>query len=314
LTLSDAQYVALSGGIGGAKLALGLNRILPSGSLTVIANTGDDFEHLGLYISPDTDTVMYTLAGISDRNRGWGREKETWNFMGAVAELGGESWFQLGDRDLATNVLRTSELGRGTKLDAVTAMLCDRLGVSSRIIPMSNDPVRTIVVTASGELSFQQYFVRDACDHPVTGFRFEGIESAKPAPGVVAALTNTELAGVVICPSNPFISIDPILAVQGIRELLIDTQVPVIGVSPIIQEDSIKGPTAKMMREMGISVSSKSIASRYSGILDGIVVDSSDHLTDMEAGMPVFRSSILMSNTEDKMRLAREVVRIISEI
>jgi len=209
------HIVALCGGIGGAKLALGLSRVLAPEQLTVVVNTGDDFEHLGLHISPDLDTVLYTLGGIADPERGWGRAGETWNFMQALAGLDGENWFQLGDRDLAMHATRTSFLREGGTLSAFTAQAARKLGISVQIVPMSDDAVRTIVQTEEGDLPFQHYFVRRRCEPVVKAIRFEGARSASPAPGVLELLAGPAARAIVICPSNPYLSVDPILSVPG---------------------------------------------------------------------------------------------------
>ena len=243
-----------SGGIGGAKLALGLYRELPPDRLMVVCNTGDDFEHLGLTISPDLDTVLYTLAGIANPTTGWGRAGETWSFMGALAELGGETWFRLGDADLATHVERTRRLAAGETLAAISEDFCRRLGVHARLIPMCDQPVRTMVRTGGGVLPFQRYFVEQRCAPVVSGFAFQGIAAARPPAALAAALASATLEAVVICPSNPFISIDPILAVPGMRAALAASPAPVVAVSPIIGGRAVKGPTAKMMAELGLAI------------------------------------------------------------
>ncbi|MFD2272658.1 2-phospho-L-lactate transferase CofD family protein [Undibacterium arcticum] len=239
------RVVALCGGVGGAKLALGLETLLSSGQLTVAVNTGDDFEYLGLRISPDLDTVLYTLAGLSDQTRGWGRAGETWNFMAALQELGGESWFSLGDRDLALHVERTRRLLAGETLTAVMGEIAHRTGVKARILPMTEEPVRTIVHTADGELPFQQYFVKHACKPAVSEITFSGADDAVAHPALLDALAHPDLTAIVICPSNPYLSIDPILAVPGIRAALQRSVAPVIVVSPIVGGQAVKGPTAK---------------------------------------------------------------------
>ena len=242
--------LALSGGIGGAKLALGLSRVLPPGALTVVANTGDDFEHLGLCISPDIDTLIYTLAGLDNPQTGWGRRDETWTFMAALEAIGGETWFRLGDGDLAIHVERTRRLHAGETLSHITGDVCRRLGIATRILPMSDDRVRTRVRTAEGWLDFQDYFVRLKCAPEVREIAFEGVAAARPLPEFMAALADPRLRAVVLCPSNPFISIEPILAIPGVREELMACAAPVIAVSPIIGGRAVKGPTAKMMREL----------------------------------------------------------------
>ncbi len=268
------MILALSGGVGGAKLALGLSRILPPEDLLVVANTGDDFEHLGLSISPDIDTVMYTLAGLANLELGWGRGDETWSFMETLAAIGGESWFRLGDRDLAVHVERTRRLRAGESLTAITADLCARLGVACRVMPMTDDLVRTRVRTEEGWIAFQDYFVRRQCAPVVRELAFDGAATARPS--FLDALSDPRLSAVVICPSNPFISVEPILAMPGVRAALLACGAPVIAVSPIIGGRAIKGPTAKMMQELGMEVSAASVAWRYADLLDGYIVDHAD--------------------------------------
>jgi LPPG:FO 2-phospho-L-lactate transferase len=243
--------VALSGGIGGAKLALGLSRVLEPGRLTVVANTGDDFEHLGLAISPDIDTLLYTLGGLADTDQGWGRRDETWTFMNALGALGGPTWFRLGDGDLATHVERTRRLAAGEALSSIVDDFRVRLGIGARIVPMSDDPVRTRLRTAEGWIDFQDYFVGRRCEPAVSAVAFEGVERARPHAQVLAELRDPQLRAVVICPSNPLISIDPVLAVPGLRAALAACRAPVVAVSPIIGGQAVKGPTAKMLRELG---------------------------------------------------------------
>ena len=306
--MSTARVVALSGGIGGAKLALGLYRTLPPDSLTVVCNTGDDFEHLGLTISPDLDTVMYTLAGIANPETGWGRAGETWSFMAALAELGGETWFRLGDLDLATHIERTRRLAAGETLTEVTADLARRLGVRAQIVPMSDQPVRTMVETPGGVLPFQRYFVEQRCAPEVTGFDFKGAGEARPSPAVAEALASEALEAVVICPSNPFISIDPILAVPGLREALAACPAPVVAVSPIIGGRAVKGPTAKMMAELGLRASARAVAARYGGLLDGFVLDEADAGEAEAIEVPCLATRTLMTSDDDKRALARQVL------
>jgi LPPG:FO 2-phospho-L-lactate transferase len=302
------SVVALSGGIGGAKLAFGLYHELLPDSLTIVCNTGDDFEHLGLAISPDLDTVLYTLAGIANPDTGWGRADETWSFMRALEELGGETWFRLGDQDLALHVERSRRLAAGESLSAISADVCRRLGVRARLLPMSDDPVRTIVATPTGPLAFQRYFVEQRCGPEVTGFVFEGAEAARPLPAIEKSLASGDLEAVVICPSNPFISIDPILAVPGMREAIAGCRAPVVAVSPIVGGRAIKGPTAKMMAELGLSISARVVAERYAGLLDGFVLDHAD-AEDAEAiEAPCLAARTLMASAEDKRALASEVL------
>jgi LPPG:FO 2-phospho-L-lactate transferase len=300
--------VALSGGIGGAKLALGLYRELPPERLMVVGNTGDDFEHLGLAISPDLDTVLYTLAGIANPATGWGRAGETWSFMGALAELGGETWFRLGDADLATHVERTRRLAAGETLSAIAEDFCRRLGVRARLVPMCDQPVRTMVRTEGGVLPFQRYFVEQRCAPAVSGFAFAGADAARPPAALLDALANENLEAVVICPSNPFISIDPILTVPGLRAALAASPAPVVAVSPIIGGRALKGPTAKMMAELGLAITSRTVADHYAGLLDGFVLDRADEGEAEAIGLPCLATRTLMESEDDKRRLAAEVL------
>jgi LPPG:FO 2-phospho-L-lactate transferase len=307
--------VALAGGVGGAKLADGLARCVGS-ALTVIVNTGDDFEHLGLHISPDLDTVMYTLAGIANPSTGWGIAEETWSTLEQVARLGGPDWFRLGDKDLATHILRTQRLRRGDRLTDITADLCRALRVAARVLPMSDDPVRTIVQSGKEQYPFQDYFVRLQCNVPVTGLHFEGAAEAQPSPEVQAALRDTALSAIVLCPSNPYLSINPILAVPGMRELIDDAGVPVVAVSPIIGGAAVKGPAAKIMTELGVNPSVVGIAGHYKGSIDGLLIDTVDRSLagDIEAlGIRVRATSILMRDVDDRQRLADECIAFAKE-
>lgn len=305
------KILALSGGVGGAKLALGLARVLPPGALTVVANTADDFEHMGLYIAPDLDTVMYTLAGINDTERGWGLAGESWQCLDALERLGAERWFQLGDRDLATHIHRSALLREGLSLSAVTATLCETLGVSVTLLPMSDDPVRTLVDSEEGELPFQHYFVREQCRPRVRGFRFAGQQQARPQPGFLSLLADPELAAVIICPSNPYVSVDPILGLAGVREALAASAAPVYAVSPIIGDRALKGPAAKMMAELGLPVNAASVAAHYRGLVDTFVMDDSDATlagTINEPGMQVMTAPTVMKSLEDRERLAQQLL------
>jgi LPPG:FO 2-phospho-L-lactate transferase len=300
--------IALSGGVGGAKLALGLSRIIPSGRLMVVANTGDDFEHLGLSISPDLDTLMYTLAGLDNPETGWGRRNETWNFMASLAALGGETWFRLGDSDLATHVERTRRLRAGETLSIITSDCCRRFGIGAQILPMSNDRVRTRVRTSEGWLDFQDYFVRQQCRPEVSGILFDGAETAQAHPDFLAALTDPRLRAIVICPSNPFISIDPILNLRGVKEALFAAAAPVVAVSPIIGGRAIKGPTAKMMGELGLEVSALGVGKHYGNVLDAYVVDRADEAEASTLSVPVVTTNTLMISLDDRESLARAVL------
>lgn len=308
------RVLALSGGVGGAKLALGLRNVVPAGKLTIVANTGDDFEHLGLHVSPDIDTLLYTLAGLENPATGWGRRDETWTFMAVLAGLGGETWFRLGDGDLAIHVERTRRLSAGEPLSSVIRDFGKRLGVGATIVPMSDDPVRTRVRTAAGWLDFQRYFVEQQCRPEVTEFSYGGAPTAKPHPDFVAALAHPELRAVVICPSNPFISIEPILTVPGVREALLACAAPVVAVAPIVGDQAIKGPTAKMMRELGLRISAETVAQRYADILDGYVVDDSDAPLLATLPIPAIAAKAVMVSLADREQLAKMTLALADNI
>jgi LPPG:FO 2-phospho-L-lactate transferase len=302
------HVVALCGGIGGAKLALGLSRVVAATDLMVVANTGDDFEHLGFAISPDLDTLMYTLAGLDDPERGWGRRDETWTFMAALAALGGETWFQVGDGDLATHVERTRRRAAGEALSSITADFCGRLGIAARLLPMSDDRVRTRLRTSEGWLDFQDYFVRRRCAPQLHEFAYDGAAEARPHPDVLAALADPRLRAVVICPSNPFVSIEPILALPGLRTAIATCAAPVLAVSPLIAGRAVKGPTAKMMVELGVPTTASAVARRYQDLLDGYVVDETDAAAARELGISVTVAHTLMTTLADREALARRVL------
>jgi LPPG:FO 2-phospho-L-lactate transferase len=302
--MREGVVVALSGGVGGAKLALGLSRVLPTDQLVIVANTGDDFEHLGLSISPDIDTLTYVLSGLDNPVTGWGRRDETWSFMETLGALGGETWFRLGDRDLALHVERTRRLRAGETLSRITAGMCQRLGIAQRVLPMSDDPVRTRVRSQDGWIDFQDYFVRQQCRPVVRELAFVGIEKARPQAEVIAAL-NGKVRAVVICPSNPFISIEPILAVPGIRKAIAACGAPVVAVSPIVGGRAIKGPTAKMMQELGLTVSAAAVAKRYGDFLTGYVIDAADAVQARDLGLPVKAAPTLMTDLATREALAR---------
>ena len=307
----DITCVALSGGIGGAKLALGLSREMNPARLMVVANTGDDFEHLGLSISPDVDTLTYTLGGVANPETGWGRAGETWSFMDALAEIGGETWFNLGDKDLALHVERTRRLASGERLSAIAADVTARFGIAATIVPMSDDPVRTVVETKSGEtLDFQDYFVRHRAEPEIAGLGFTGAETASPNPDFLAALARPGLEAVVICPSNPLISVDPILALPGVRDALAACPAPIIAVSPIVGGRALKGPTGKMMQELGMASTATAVADHYGDLLDGFVLDVEDQALadDIGRAVPVRVTGTIMSNLEDKRAVARTVL------
>jgi LPPG:FO 2-phospho-L-lactate transferase len=307
--MSSRTYVALSGGVGGAKLSLGLAHLLGE-RLSIIVNTGDDFEHVGLHVSPDVDTALYTLADVVNPQTGWGRRDETWTFMRALAALGGPAWFRLGDGDLATHVERTRRLKAGETLTQICAHMADKLGIMARVLPMTDDPVRTVVDTEAGTLAFQEYFVREQCRPPVRTIRFEGASAARPTRSVLDALAADTLAGIIICPSNPWLSVDPILAVPGLREAMQSSGAPIVAVTPIIGGKAVKGPAAKIMAELGLTPDVRSIAQRYAGLVDMLVIDAVD--ADLAGGMPiqVTAANTLMQTLDDKIALARRCLEL----
>ena len=304
------KIVALAGGVGGAKLVDGLAGILPPEDLTVIVNTGDDFEHLGLYVCPDLDTICYTLAGMADKVTGWGRSNETWRTMENLKNLGGPGWFQLGDQDLATHLERTRRIKDHQPLSQIVRAFCKSWNIKPTVLPMSDQIVRTIVKTDQGDLDFQQYFVQYGCQPKINGFVFSGIEVARAAPGVFQAIEESE--AVVICPSNPWVSIGPILSVPGIRPI-IETR-HVFAISPIIGGRAVKGPAAKMYLELGIQPSALAVAEQYKGLATGFVLDKKDEqyqkdIRDIK--MLPFVTETLMQSSEDRLRLAQDVLNFI---
>jgi LPPG:FO 2-phospho-L-lactate transferase len=302
------RVLALSGGVGGAKLALGLAHVAAPGRLMVVGNTGDDFEHLGLSVSPDLDTLLYTLAGLDNPDTGWGRRKESWSFMAALEALGGETWFRLGDGDLATHVERTRRRAAGESLSAITDAFRRRLGIAARIVPMSDDPVRTRVRIGEEWVDFQPYFVRLRAEPAITALEFAGAAMARPQPDFMAALHDPALRAVVICPSNPFISIEPILALPGVRQALKACAAPVVAVTPIIAGSAVKGPAAKMMRELGLEPSAAAVARRYGDLIDLFVVDRRDAAEGAGLGMKIVAAETLMVTLADRKALARTVL------
>ena len=303
--------VALSGGVGGAKLVLGLAHEMDAARLMVVANTGDDFDHLGLHVAPDLDTLTYTLAGLANPETGWGRADETWTFMAALEGLGGETWFRLGDADLAIHVERTRRLRAGESLSAITADFCARLGIAARVVPMSDDRVRTVIESGDRVLPFQHYFVRERCRPRITGYRFEGADDARANPLLCDALSAKALRAVILCPSNPFISIDPILAVPGVRGHLSACHAPVVAVSPIVGGRAIKGPTAKMMRELEMAVTADAVAAHYADLLDGFVLDTEDAALAgqvRDLGLEVLATDTVMTSLDERRALARRVL------
>jgi LPPG:FO 2-phospho-L-lactate transferase len=305
--------LALSGGVGGAKLALGLQRVLGPEELVVVANTGDDFVHLGLNISPDVDTLLYTLAGLSDPDRGWGRRDETWTFMAALEQLGGATWFQLGDRDLAVHVERTRQLAGGATLSEVTERMRRRLRIEAAIIPMTDAPVRTQLDTDAGWLGFQDYFVRHRCEPVVRAIEFAGAGVASPPAALLAALSNPEVRAIVVCPSNPLLSIGPILAIPSLRQALDTCPAPTIAVSPIIGGQAVRGPSAKILRELGVEPTAAAVAHGYADLIDVFVADTVDASASMPPGVRLVSAPVLMKTLADRERLARLVLACADE-
>ena len=305
------RYVVLSGGVGGAKFALGLARVLRPEQLTIIANTGDDFSHLGLAISPDLDTLMYTLAGIVNEDTGWGCRDETWSCMAGLEALGAETWFRLGDRDLATHLERTRLLATGQTLTQITRQLCSKLGVTVNLLPMSDAPIRTILDTDAGSLEFQDYFVRRRAEPQVTAIRYEGASRAPPAAALASLLTEPDLAAIFIAPSNPWLSIDPILAIPSLAAALRSSTAPVIAISPIVGGKALKGPTARIMTGLGLPVSAGAVARHYGDLLDGFILDDADR-NDADpliaAGVAVGATQTVMKTIDDRIRLAEFAV------
>jgi LPPG:FO 2-phospho-L-lactate transferase len=301
------KVVAISGGVGGAKLARGLALLGDDVELSIVVNTGDDFEHLGLLISPDIDTVTYALAGIANREMGWGRENESYNVFSELATFEAPTWFRLGDRDLALHLDRTGRLRRGERLTEVTAHICARLGIKAAVLPMTDAPVPTRVQTEDGELDFQDYFVRQRCEPVVKGFHFFGIEDATISREVRHALTEADV--IVFGPSNPFVSIDPILSLRGMRDLI--SAKPAVAISPIVAGGALKGPAAKMLHELGLDVSALAVARKYAGLMRGFIIDRQDEALAPaieSTGLRVYETDTVMTSDEDRRRLARETL------
>ncbi len=301
------KVTALAGGVGGAKLIDGLAAVLPPGHLRAVVNTGDDFDHLGLHICPDLDTVLYTLAGIANPETGWGRADDSWHFMESLKAMGGPDWFRLGDKDVALHVLRTQALHEGMTLSGFVQQVSRALGVTVSVLPMSDDSIPTVVETDEGDLSFQTYFVARRCEPKVKGFRFEGASRAQPAPGVLDSLTWADV--VVFCPSNPWVSLDPILNVPGVRQAI--TSKPVLGVSPIVGGRAIKGPAAKMARELGLRADAAAVAGHFNDLLDGFVIDNQDEdfaASIREMGIQTLVTGTVMLDGAARAALAEDVL------
>lgn len=315
------HYLALSGGVGGAKLVLGLSGVLAPDQMTVVANTGDDFEHLGLNICPDIDTVLYTLADWNNKELGWGQAEESWNFLAALKRLGGENWFSLGDRDMATHILRTQLLGAGASLSEVIEQLSAKMNIAHRIVPMTDERVRTQVhCRDQRRLSFQHYFVRDRCQPEVTGFEFSGIDKARPSAGFSAALASP-LSAVIICPSNPFVSVAPILEIPGVVAQLQAARVPVVVISNIVGGEAIKGPAAKMMSELGMPQTALGVAQhyveQYGDLVKGFVLDTADSALEKEVnalGLATIVTKSVMLTLYDKIELAKQTLAFASTL
>lgn len=304
------RIVALSGGVGGAKMVVGLDRVLAPGSLTVVANTGDDFDHLGLRICPDLDSLLYAMSGTDDPVRGWGRRDETWNFLQAVDALGGPGWFRLGDADLATHVFRTHRLAAGETLSSITRDFFRALGVGTQVLPMTDDPVRTQILSGGEWIDFQEYFVRRGCDVVVEELRFRGAAQARVQPEVLEALRSPDLGCVVICPSNPFLSIAPILALPGLPEALRAAGAPVVAITPIIGGQAVKGPTARLMKEFGMEPSAAAVADHYADLIDVFVADVTDEGLPFSCSAQVVFRRTYMDSLHRRETLAREVLAL----
>ena len=304
------KILAITGGVGGAKLALGLSKILTPDELLFLVNTGDDFQHLGLEISPDLDSLLYALSGKNNPELGWGRADETWACISELEELGADSWFRLGDRDLALHLVRTQMLNQGATLQKVADRLSKSLGIDHRIAPMSNDKISTTVNTPNGKLAFQEYFVREQCEPAVIDFDFEGIENSKPNPVVMSWLD--ECDGIIICPSNPYVSVDTILSVPKYRDAF--QSKPVIAVSPIVGGLAIKGPAAKMMKELGVPPTPIAVAKHYGSLLSGFVLDQTDHEQAKDIPIPSIVTQTIMLTLRDRIALAEQCVRFLEEI
>jgi len=304
------KILAITGGVGGAKLALGLSKILTPDELLFLVNTGDDFQHLGLEISPDLDSLLYALSGKNNPELGWGRANETWACISELEELGADSWFRLGDRDLALHLVRTQMLSQGATLQNVADRLCESLGIDHRIAPMSNDKISTTVNTPNGKLAFQEYFVREQCEPAVIDFDFEGIENSKPNPVVMSWLD--ECDGIIICPSNPYVSVDTILSVPKYRDAF--QSKPVIAVSPIVGGLAIKGPAAKMMKELGVPPTPIAVAKHYGSLLSGFVLDQTDNEQAKDIAIPSIVTQTIMLTLQDRIGLAEQCVRFLEEL
>ena len=300
------KVTVLSGGVGGARFVRGLVDAVDPSGVMVIGNVGDDLEVLGLHVSPDLDSILYALADLNDEERGWGRAGETWNALETVSALGGDAWFQLGDRDLGLHLVRTAALAHGEPLSAVTARLAEALGVEARILPATDDRLRTWVETDEGELTFQEWFVRRGHRDEVLGVRFEGAETARPAPGVLEALDEADL--IVIAPSNPFVSIGPVLAVQEIREAIHNRGVPAVAISPLIGGKAVKGPADRMLSRLAGGTTPLQVTQCYLGLIDALIYDEADGEVELPVRSIVTRT--LMTDAEARRRLAEAALSV----
>ena len=314
---NSPKFIAVSGGVGGAKLALGLEKIIVSEDLMVIGNVGDDFRHFGLHISPDIDTLLYTLSGKSDVEKGWGLANETWEFMSAMKELGGDTWFQLGDRDLATHVERTRRLQNGESLSEITDYFRRTLCIGAKIIPATDDQLQTIVKTDIGVLNFQEYFVRERCKPRIQNLHFQGSEFAQITTELTKALESKRLKTIIFCPSNPLLSIDPILSIQGIKKAFADSGAKIVAVTPIVGGAAIKGPAAKNLKEFGYPASATTVAERYHELINGFVLDQKDYREAKQIerlGISVLVADTIMNDLGTKVKLAEKTLRFANSI
>jgi len=314
--MASGKIIALSGGVGGAKLCLGLHQIYAPEELYFITNTGDDFLYLGFYIAPDVDTLVYTLAGINNTETGWGRADETWKTHNVLGELGADNWFKLGDKDLALHLHRSKALRNGERLTSITQDIANRFHLKATVLPMSDHMIQTVVDTNKGLLSFQEYFVKQASKPKIKNISFKS-KNPEPSAEVTEILMDPDLRGIVICPSNPYLSIDPILSIEKIRQSITESKRPRVAVSPIINGQSVKGPTTKIMDELGLEANVLTIAQHYKDYIDGIVIDTSDqdYVGQIESmGIQVKLSEIMMNNDDDKKRVAEDVIHFIDHI
>ena len=314
--MASGKIIALSGGVGGAKLCLGLHQICEPEELYFITNTGDDFLYLGFYIAPDVDTLVYTLAGVNNTETGWGRADETWKTHNVLGELGADNWFKLGDKDLALHLHRSKALRNGERLTSITQDIANRFHLKATVLPMSDHMIQTVIDTNEGLLSFQEYFVKQASKPKIKDISFKS-KNPEPSAEVTETLMDPYLKGIVICPSNPYLSIDPILSIETISQSIAESKSPRVAVSPIINGQSVKGPTTKIMNELGLETNVLTIAQHYKDYIDGIVIDTSDqdYAGQIESmGIQVKLSEIMMNNDDDKKRVAEDVIHFIDHI